>query len=124
MVDSLLGTRRRYKVHLNKKTPLFFHCRGENRLEEDKDVVYLHVAVRSHLGSVPHPGLGAVRARTLRCVLLTRLGADETRGLLVCHRHVHLQPRRAFCHHHRLLLWHRLQALLHLQKGREQQARP
>ena len=101
----------------------FSLCRGENQLEEGKDIVHLDVAVCSDLGSVSHSGLGPVRAGALWPVLFTCLGTDETQGLLFCHLLILLQPGHAQCHHHLLLLWHRYEALFHLQKIRKQQPR-
>lgn len=109
---------------LDNHQSLFFLSRGENWLEESENVVYMDMAVRSDLGPVPHCGLGSVWARALRPLLLTCLGTDETRGLLFRHLHVLLQPGRAFSRHLLLLLWHRLQALFHLQKTRKQQQSP
>lgn len=99
-------------------------CRGEDQLEEGEDAVYVDLAVRSGLGSVPNSGLGPVRAGALRPVLFARLGTNEARGLLVCRLSVLREPARAECHHHFLLLRHRHEALLHLQEVDQQQPRP
>lgn len=84
----------------------------------------VHLAVRAGLGRVPLLGLGPLRPGALRPVLLARLGADETRGLLLRGLHVLPQPRPALRHHRGLLLRHRLQALLHLQEVKQQQQPP
>lgn len=82
--------------------------------------MHLDLALRSGVVSVPCAGLGPLRPGALRPVLLTRLGADETRGLLFRHLRVLLQPRPPLCRHHLLLLRHRFQALHHLQEVNEQ----
>lgn len=101
-----------------------FVCRGESQLEEGEDPVPVVLAVRPHMGPVSYPGLGAVRPGALRAVLLSGLGGDETRRPLFRHFPLFLQPGPAQRGHHLLLLWHRHEALLHLQKVGEQQPRP
>ena len=102
----------------------FSLCRGENQLDQGEDAVHVVLAVGPGLVSVPCPGLGSIRPGALRVVLLHCLGRDETRGLLLHHLHVHRQPRHSFPHHRFLLLWHRHQALLHLQEVQRDQPGP
>ena len=108
----------------NKKTILklwFSSCRWENQHEYGEEAVPVDLVLRSALVSVSPPGLGEVRPRALRPLLLSRLGPNENRGLLFRHLHVLLQPHHPNSRHHRQLLRHRHQPLLHPQKVAEEQ---
>lgn len=95
---------------------LFFH-RRKNQLEVSEDHVRVDLALQRDLGHVPCSGMGTLWPRAFRHILLSGLGANEEWGILFCHCHVLLQPRLTCSHHHLLLLWHRHQPLLYLQKG-------